>query len=358
MAVLSSGHMTINPATSPSLPEPDDEIIAWLWLAYHSDLPLRRVKEIIAALLTDAISLHAALQDPALLAKAGLSDVERQNLARYAATAAQARSALRQWQGMGIMLWRQNQPGYPDTLHRHLPTGRRPLLLSTLGQPGLLDMPLIMPIAGEPPEDEATAWTVAVLHELSTEGALPLLVAESGFPATLARRFLQTDTPFALVMPQGLATYTPPPGLRSAIEQSRALLLSPFAPGQELDNSRSTLPPTRGFARALAHGLLMIMPPYPTDLLPEQPCFLRPGIPKTVGCQHEYSDVEDLFLRLSEVPLAAAPYITPSAAPASPTPNEPPPDPEALIARLERLGHVPDMLKKRLRGGPSSDHAP
>ena len=111
-----------------------------------------------------------------------------------------------------------------------------------------------------------------------------------------------------------------------------------------------------GFAQSLANALLIVTPPHPPNLLPEQPCFLRPGIPKTVGCQSYYSDPETLFLRLVETPVAAAnantpplPVTPPPEAPSPATPPAPPPDPEKLIDQLSALGNVPEAMKSRLR---------
>ena len=58
------------------------------------------------------------------------------------------------------------------------------------------------------------------------------------------------------------------------------------------------LPHAARFAQALAAAILLAEPPFPEGLLPEQPCFLRPGLPKTPGCQSYYTDPEDLFLHL------------------------------------------------------------
>jgi hypothetical protein len=116
------------------------------------------------------------------------------------------------------------------------------------------------------------------------------------------------------------------------------------------------LTPTLGFAQSLANALLIITPPHPPHLLPEQPCFLRPGIPKTIGCQSYYSDPETLFLRLVETPVAAAIANAPRPAP-RPAPTAPPApslDPEKLIDQLSALGNVPEAMKARLRNRTSA----
>ncbi|NOZ48519.1 MAG: hypothetical protein GXP37_00540 [Chloroflexi bacterium] len=346
--------MLINDNTAPSPPPHTDlETAIWVWLAYQCGLPLRRTKEIIMALRQGSPSLQAALASADGLDRASLSSDEKETLAQVDAGVISAQVLVRQWQDAGIRLLRQDQSAYPDTLRRHYRPLQQPLLLSTRGEVGLLDMPLILPTTGDTPDAEASDWTVTVLQELAGEGALPLLVAEPGLSVELVRRFLPQGTPFALVIPQGLATYTPPATLSSAIDGARVVLLSPFPPQQSAAASRATLSPTRSFAQALAHGLLVITPPHPQGLLPEQPCFLRPGIPKTLGCTHTYVDPEDLFMQLSEVPLAAAPYVSSSPGPeATPVSVEPPPaplEPEDLISQLARLGHVPDVFKQRLR---------
>ncbi len=341
------------------------ETAARYWLAYETGLSMRRVKQLVQQVGRIGMgSLYEVLQiEPELWRVAlDLEDAERdQLLARYEALEAVGRRLLA-WQQAGIGLLHWDEAAYPETLTRHLEPEARPLLISYVGDIGLLELPTVLALAGDPPDATAVAWTAETLAALGAEGALPMLVARPGFAVDVARQLLRAEAPLALVIPQGLAAYSPPPALARALMAGRGLLISPLRPDHPLVAPDSRLAVhVVGFAQALANALLLITPPYPPGLLPEQPCFLRPGLPKTIGCQTYFTDVEDFFLRLIETPPAAmmahlteaeeatASPSAPTTANAMPFPDEPPPDPETLIARLSELGHVPEALKARLR---------
>lgn len=343
------------------------ETAARYWLAYETGLSLRRVKQILQQVeRTGLTGLYQVLQtEPELWRVAlDLSEEERERLLACYDALAEVGQRLLAWQQGGIGLLHWDEAAYPETLTRHLEPETRPLLLSYMGDVGLLELPTVLALAGDPPDVAALSWTSETLLALGAEGVLPLLVARPGFAVEVARQLLKAEAPLALVVPQGLATYTPPSALARALVAGRGLLISPLRPDHP-----AVAPDSRlavhivGFAQALANALLLITPPYPPGLLPEQPCFLRPGLPKTIGCQTYFTDVEDFFLRLIETPLAAAmahlpeeaevtaaDAVPPPAAETTLFPDEPAPDPETLIARLSELGHLPDALKARLRG--------
>ncbi len=268
-----------------------------------------------------------------------------------------ATKTLTGWRQQGLGLVRLDEPSYPPTLRVHMRPEDQPLLLSYRGELGLLDIPTVLALAGDPPDEEAGAWAIETMMELAREGALPLAVAQSGLDAAIVRALLAAEAPLALVLPRGLASYTPPAALISAIEAGRVLLLSPFRPDWTPPASKANpmLAHALGFAQSLANALLIVTPPHPSNLLPEQPCFLRSGIPKTVGCQSYYSDPETLFLRLVETPAAAATANAPPP-PVATSPAIPPApslDPEKLIDQLSALGNVPEAMKIRLRKQPA-----
>ncbi|MDW8268992.1 MAG: hypothetical protein RMN24_07495 [Anaerolineae bacterium] len=342
------------------------ETAARYWLAYETGLSLRRVKQIVQRVeRTGLAGLYQALQtEPELWRVAlDLSEDERERLMGCYDALEEVGQRLLTWQQAGIGLLHWDEAAYPETLTRHLEAEARPLLLSYVGDVGLLELPTVLALAGDPPDAAALSWTAETLLALGAEGVLPLLVARPGFAVEVARQLLKAESPLALVVPQGLATYTPPPALARALLAGRGLLLSPLRPDHPAVAADSRLAGhVVGFAQALANALLLITPPYPPGLLPEQPCFLRPGLPKTIGCQTYFTDVEDFFLRLIETPLAAAMAHLPeeveeiaesaslsTMADAALFPDEPAPDPETLIARLSELGHMPDALKARLR---------
>lgn len=338
------------------------ETAAWHWLAFDSGLGLRRAKSIAEEQRpADAVSLYELLLENAEVWAAALrlTDDEKKRLQSNYDRLSETGQRLIDWQTHGIHILHRGDPAYPATLTAHLRPEQRPLLLCHHGNADLFDLPTILPLAGDPPDADATAWTSETLLALSDEGALPLLLARPGLDASLARSLLQTEAAFALVLPQGLAAYQPPAALAAVIASGRCLLLSPFRPDQPAAEPNPLLPHAAVFAQALANALLIVTPPHPQGLLPEQPCFLRPGLPKTLGCQTYYADPEDLFLRLIETPSAAALANQPALTPPEPALSEapslpPPPDPEALIRRLSELGHVPEAMKTRLRQPPTA----
>ncbi|NOX61454.1 MAG: hypothetical protein GXP42_05850 [Chloroflexi bacterium] len=345
------------------------ETAAWHWFLYESGLKLARAKRIILERFTEQ-SLHEILYGSPLTwdESLGLSHEEVLQLEARSETLEGTEVRLQRWQAQGVALLRLNQPGYPATLTEHLNAVERPLLLAYRGDLSLLELPMVLALAGAAPDEEAAAWATETLAELMEDGALPLVMARPGLDATLARAFLDSQAPFALIVPRGLATYDPPPALRAAVESARVLLLSPFRADWSPPSSgpNPLLPHAAFFAQALAHALLIVEPPHPEKLLPQQPCFLRPGIPKTVGCQTYYSDSESFFMRLIEAPLEAAPYLAESAPsyasaptaassiPSSPTdaPSAPEPtiDPDALVELLSQTGAVPEVMRERLQG--------
>jgi len=349
------------PPDAEQTPSDPAETAAWHWLAYESGLGLRRAKEIIldqvqarkqplyVTLSASPSSWQTALR---------LTGEETQMLENQHQRLESVTKTLAGWRQQGLGLVRLDEPGYPPTLRVHMRPEKQPLLLGYRGELGLLDMPTVLALAGDPPDEEAGAWAIETVMELAQEGALPLAVAQSGLDAAIVSALLAAEAPLALVLPQGLASYTPPAALTSAIEAGRVLLLSPFRPEwtPPVGESNPMLTHALGFAQSLANALLIVTPPHPQNLLPEQPCFLRPGIPKTIGCQSYYSDPETLFLRLVETPVAAAIANAPRPAP-RPAPTAPPApslDPEKLIDQLSALGNVPEAMKARLRNRTSA----
>ena len=330
------------------------ETVAWYWLVYESGLGLRRAKELISDYVkAHSRPLHETLSASPDLRQSALKLTveETQTLENQHQRLESVTKTLAGWRQQGLGLVRLDEPSYPPTLRVHMRPEEQPLLLSYRGELGLLDMPTALALAGDPPDEEAGAWAIETMMELAREGALPLAVAQSGLDAAIVSALLAAEAPLALVLPRGLASYTPPTALISAIEAGRVLLLSPFRPDWTPPASKTNpmLAHALGFAQSLANALLIVTPPHPPNLLPEQPCFLRPDIPKTVGCQSYYSDPETLFLRLVETPTAAAAANAP--APQEPSLPKPPPlaNTEDLIARLSEMGDVPESMKKKLR---------
>jgi len=294
---------------SPSATNPHLETDIWRWLLFESGLSRRRAREII---------LQSAQSNAlALFWQAG-PEILTQQLALTPEEAALVQQALAEWPKIearfeaerqaGLTTLRLNQHDYPGTLIRFLPAERRPLLLFLRGEPSLLDLPLALPAAGAPPDDDALLWALETL--VASEGALPLLVARSDFEAHLARAFLDSAVPFALIIPQGLGAYTPPVGLQQALDAGRILLVSPFQPGwQPADNGDNPmLPHAADFARSLAHALLLLSGPAPEHAA-DQPCFRGPNVTAEAGCPDVYEDEEAFFLRLAETPVSVPPGV-------------------------------------------------
>ena len=336
-------------------PHPHLETDIWRWLLFESGLSRRRAREII---------LQSAQSNAlALFWQAG-PEILAQQLALTPEEAALFQQALAQWpqiearfekeRAQGLISIRLNQPEYPDTLIWYLPAERRPLLLFARGERALLDLPLVLPVAGTPPDEAAVAWVIEALSDLAVDGALPLLTARSGFEAQLARAFLDATMPFALVLPQGLGAYTPPAGLQQALDEDRVLLLSPFQPDWQppTDGENPMLPHAIAFAEALADAWLALSGPVPGHPS-QQPCFRRPEMPETADCSSVYEGGEALFQRLMETAMAVPPGVSISAATPEPV-SEPEPElapltPEEILSTLAQGGHIPPALAARLK---------
>ncbi|MCO6449985.1 MAG: hypothetical protein J5I90_04280 [Caldilineales bacterium] len=328
------------------------ETVSWYWFAYESGLSLRRAKSVLLANATEVgFSLHEILQSPSPAQRLGLSEEEGDLIAKNVSGLGAVQTRITGWREHGLGLVRLGEPAYPPILRTHMNLNERPLLLNHRGDPGLLELPTVLALAGTDDSEETQSWAGEVLVDLAAEGALPLLV---DLPAhqPLLSRLLEVEAAVAIVMPQGLAAFRPSSPLQTAIDSGRALLLSPFRPDWTPPAGQDNVMETHAsaFAQALAYALILLSPPYPTNLLPQQPCFLRPGIPKTVGCQTYYDDAESFFLALSEIPAMAAPFVSESAPTPQPQPlAEPPLDAEKLINRLAEMGNVPEAMKARLR---------
>ncbi len=336
------------PASYDAL-NPHLETDLWRWLLFESGLSRRQAKAII---LQNAQS--AALS---LFWQAGPETFARQlNLDEEAQAA--LRTRLTQWEDLrtrwdearreGVHALRINEPGYPPSLNRHLPLEQRPLLLFLRGETALLELPLILPVDETPIDEAGEAWVLSALTELTEEGALALFLAQPGLHARLVKAFLDASIPFVLVIPQGLAAYAPPAGLRRALDEERVLLISPFQPEWKppAKGSNPLLPHAAAFARALAEALLAPSP-LQTPPFPQQPCFYPPAA-APIAQAEPYAGPEALFLRLAESRTPAASIQTPPP----PPPNQPelePVSPEAILETLTRGGRVPPALAARLR---------
>ena len=331
-------------------PDPHLETDIWRWLLFESGLSRRQAKSIILQnAQSSALSLFWQAGPETFVRQLGLDGEE----ATRVGTAMNRWATLQaRWQverSAGLHSLRINEPGYPATLNRHLPAEQRPLLLFFRGEPGLLDLPFILPLADTTVREEVATWALETLAELTAEGALALFIAQPGLNARLVKAFLAAELPFALVIPQGLAAYEPPASLKQALTSERVLLISPFQPEwhpPETDDN-PFLPHAQTFARALAHALLTLTslqtPPHP-----QQPCFQPPT---TAAIEHAepYLGPETLFLRLAEISMAPS---LPQSSPVSPRPEPDlePISPEAILETLSLGGHIPPALAARIRG--------
>ena len=332
---------------------PHLETDIWHWLLFESGLNRRRAREII---------LQSAQSNAlALFWQAGI-DILTQQLALTPDETALVQQALARWpqieQGFeserqqGVDAIRINQADYPGSLVRNLPAERRPLLLFLRGEPALLDLPAVLPVADAAPDERTVAWALDTLADLAAEGAVPLLLARSGFEAQLAKAFLDTGIPFTLVIPQGLAAYAPPAGLQAALTAGRVLLISPFQPRwQPAQNGNPMLPHAQAFGMALADALLLLSAPVP-DHADSQPCFRAPDVEACEKCPHGYTNIEQFFTILAEISADALVIRdeAPTVAPAEP--ELPPLTPEEILSTLAQGGRVPPALAERLKKPP------
>ncbi len=329
------------------------ETYLWRWLLFDSGLKRRRGRQIILQnAQSQALSIFWQAGPEVFVQHLGLNEDEQP---RVKASLRQWSERVAQWEAQraaGLHTVRVHEIGYPPTLVQHLPLDQRPLLLFLQGEPDLLELPLVFPLAetAQVPTEDA-AWVLDTLMELAYEGALPLLVARPGVDAGWIKGLLASQAPFALVLPQGLAAYQPPPGLQEGMNAGRVLLISPFQPewSPPASSSNPLLSHAVQFARALAHALLALTPPAEPPYL-QQPCFLAPNAPVHPPYR-PYPGPETFFLTLAE--LASAPSTpqtatTPSPEP-SPEPESPPPTPEEILQTLARGGRIPEALARRLQ---------
>lgn len=321
----------------------------WRWLLFESSFSRRRAREIILqGVQSNALSLFWQAGAAILSQQLELSSSEIENITRAKADWASIQRKFEEERRRGIRTIRLNDSSYPASLMRFLPTGQRPMLLFIYGEPVLLDMPLVLPIAETPPDAAAESWALDTLADLAGEGAMPLFIARSGFEARIVKTFLETAIPFVLIIPQGIAAYTPPAILQQALKNGTALLISPFQPDWRPVDSEPNplLPHAVNFARALAQAHLCITSPAPESYA-GQPCFCKPDISAAEHCPDVYGGPEALFLRLAE---SLAP--TGSIQTSSPPPSEPAPAPvssEKILETLARGGHIPEALAARLK---------
>lgn len=332
---------------------PHLETDLWRWLLFESGFSRRRAREIILqGVQSSALSLFWQAGPAIFSQQLELSASEIESITRTQANWSAIQRKFEEERRRGIRTMRLNESGYPGSLMRFLPPDQRPMLLFLYGETAFLDMPLIMPAAGASPDAAAESWALDVLTDLASEGAMPLFIARPGFEARLVKTFLETALPFVLLIPQGIAAYTPPAVLQQALKNESVLLLSPFQPDWRPPDSglNPFLPHAVRFARALAHAQLCITPPAPET--PEgQPCFCRPGIPTSEHCPDAYNGPEALFLRLAESLEPTHPIQT-SALPAS-EPALEPISPQEILETLAKGGHIPEALAARLKKRPT-----
>jgi len=326
---------------------PHLETDLWRWLIFDSGLSRRRIKNLILQnAQSSALSLFWQAGPEVFAQQLGLDETETAAIKAAAGVWPELQARWDAERRAGLMTLRINEPGYPAPLTRHFPPEERPLLLFLRGEPGLVELPMILPVAETSPEAEVEAWAMETLAELTEEGALALFMAQPGLHARLVQIFLDAAIPFALIIPQGLAAYEPPAGLRRALDEERVLLVSPFQPEwtPPVQGPNPLLPHAVAFARALASALLALTP-LPTPPFPDQPCFAPPDA-APMAYAEPYVGPEELFLRLAESTAPSTSHQTPTS---SPEPELDPITPEEILETLTQGGRVPPALAARLQ---------
>ncbi len=337
-------------------PTPTLETDVWRWLLFEAGLSRRRAREIILqSAQSNALALFWQAGADILAQQLALSEDEQRRVQQALADWPQLQARFDAERRAGLMTLRINQIDYPAALFRHLDATRRPLLLFLRGEPALLDLPTVLPVAGASPQETAVARALDALADLAAEGAAPLLLARSGFEARLAKAFLDVGIPFILVIPQGLAAYVPPSGLQRALDAGQVLLISPFQPDwTPAGSDNPMLPHAEAFAIPLADALLLLSAPAPEHTA-TQPCFRLPGIEACENCPNCYTNTDDLLVALAEIP-APLPANQPAAPPVEPIESELPPlTPEEILSTLSQGGRIPPALAKRLKNHPETD---
>ena len=355
------------------------EAASWLALAYASGLKLARVKTMVGTwCLEGGQPLSELLELPAgkMAARLGLSAEEAGRVAAAAGRVSEQAAWLARLEGDGVQLVTRADPRYPPALTRWLPPELQPLLLFCRGEVGLLNQ-LAAAVVGA---QDARAETADSARELAT------LLAEEGLVVVggLGRGVGQAAFDGALaaggrtvaILPMGIDAFLAPP----SAGQDGALLVSPFHPDAKFDEAQAlarykliaglaeaifvvAAGETGGARQAADEALQQGKAVYVWDVDPavEPAAAGHPALVEAGALP--IADVPDILDALEAIVAATLEPASEDDLQAIPQPTAPrfeeeeeeveaPFDPQAALDLLSKAGHVPEALRKRLKGLP------
>ncbi len=358
------------------------EAAFWLALAYASDLKLAHIKAIVTAwCLEGGQPLTALFELPSDRAATqfGLSAQEGRLLAAAAKRVPEQAAWLARLEGDGVTLVTRADPRYPRALVRWLPPAFQPLLLFGRGDAHMLSRPSAAVIGTR----DTSVPTIGLVRDLAALLAEEGLAVVSGFgkgvgQATLSGALSADEGQTIAVLPTGIHPF---PGtgdvagdIDAAIEQGRALLLSPFHPEARFTEAQAiarnklimalaeavfvVTVGQEGVARqAVDEALRMGKAVYVLDTSPEidpaatgNQALIGAGALPIVGAPDILDAVEAALASALELTEAAGPPLaTPPLSDGRLKEAEEPYERRAILDLLSAAGRVPDELARRLR---------
>jgi DNA processing protein len=352
------------------------EAASWLALAYASGLKLARIKTMVETwCLEGGQPLSALLELPVgkLAAQVGLSAEEAGRVAAAAGRVSEQAAWLARLDAGGVQLVTRADPRYPPALTRWLPPALQPLLLFCRGEVELLNQ-LAVAVVGAQDARTETADSARQLATLLAEEGLVVVgglgrgVGQAAFDGALA-----AGGRTVAVLPMGISALTVPP----AAGQDGALLVSPFHPDAKFDEAQAlarykliaglaealfvvAAGETGGARQAADEALQQGKAVYVWDVDPAvepaaagHPALVEAGALPIAGVP----DILDALEAIAAATLEPAAEDEPQAIPQPAAPQfeeaeevEAPFDPQAALDLLSKAGHVPEALRRRLKG--------
>jgi predicted Rossmann fold nucleotide-binding protein DprA/Smf involved in DNA uptake len=358
------------------------EAAFWLALTYASGMKLARVKDIVSAWCLEEgrnLSSLFILDTEELVARFALSAEEREALGAASRLAPDQVRWLNQLGAESIQLITRADARYPAALLRWLPAVLQPLLLFAQGGMHVLGRPSVAVFGAPDASDEAANFAHALGGLLAEEGLLPTSglgkgVGQAAFEGALSAEGGQS----LAVLPMGLQSFanvsTLPGNLPVALQQGRALLLSPFHPQAKFSQvqavARNKLivalaqavfvvtAGEEGIARdAAAEALRLGKAVYVWDVDPatepaaggNQALIQAGGLP--IAAMPDILDAVEIIVAAALELTEEVPVAPVAASQVDEPESESPYDPEAVVELLSESGRVPEALLRRLREG-------
>lgn len=358
----------------------------WLALTYASGLKLARVKAIISAWCLEEgrpLATLGELNSSEMADRLDLSKEEAEGVVAAIGRLSEQAAWLERLAGEGTQLITRADRRYPPALIRWFPPALQPVLLFGRGELSMLSHPSAAVIGGRDAGGEAVDFARELATLLAEEG----LVVVSGLgkgvgQAALGGALSAEGGQSIAVLPMGINVFSgmsdPAEALPAAVQQGRALLLSPFHPGAEFTEAQAiarnklmvglaqalfvVTAGQEGVARQTAdEALRMGKAVYVWDADPAleptatgNQALIQAGALPIGGL----SDILDAVEAIVAAALELAEMSEASPVPAQPAGTQPASqvkeaqaeyNPQAVLDLLSEAGRVPEVLARRLR---------